>query len=837
MRDTQIAAVIDALAQRPPRMQLIEGDAGTGKSALAASVAERLWGRRALVVTALAERATTPLGAFADVLQDLGAVEADITTVVSALGRAPEQHLLLVDDVPRLDEASSEVLRRVVRGFGLPIIATARRGEPLPEALRRLDADGLIRRHRLEGLNAAEVAQLLEARLRVPVIESDVHRLVWETDGNPLHVRVILESALEAGEVVHRGDVLEIARSASPTDLSIILASRLAALSTDARQLLAVIALAQPVPRSRVLRQQVRDTALADLLRRGMIVEEPGSRVGLRVAHPLLAEALDDADVTGASEEAVLLLRTSGDPSRRFSAAELEQRVGRQVAGEELVWAADYAAARGDHRAAAELAETAVRQPAPRSAAFAAHLAAATYRSLAHNLDESERIFVLAAELARDAGERAALASRLGEHLAFRRNDPMAAVAQGDAARAGLTAQEAVALDAELWRWRVLAERTSGTGTVEPQVRSAIAAVVAASMRGEPAAARAAGQPLTVPPSSLGELAATTAIALGLQRVVELRSAGSADETADQLEVARAQAGDEVGFFTVMLAAQLTQAGRLTEALRVAELAIEQLRRWDGGELLALALAVRATINAQRGASMEARLQLAELDDGTVSGAAVLQREEARAFLLAAEGDLPGAAEAILAVVADAIESGYRFLGGLTLANAIRFGEVQRTAGLAERLCAGMAERVEHCVALRDLALALRDGHPERVAPAARRLARAGLAPTAVDGLSLALALSGGDATRRRLHALATSLSAGIESPLFQRHEIPSLTARELEVARAAARRLRAREIGEQLGISARTVENQLYAVYRKLGIVSRDELREALADVGLLGD
>ena len=60
------------------------------------------------------------------------------------------------------------------------------------------------------------------------------------------------------------------------------------------------------------------------------------------------------------------------------------------------------------------------------------------------------------------------------------------------------------------------------------------------------------------------------------------------------------------------------------------------------------------------------------------------------------------------------------------------------------------------------------------------------------------------------------------------------LTSRELEIARAAADRKRSREIAEQLGLSSRTVDNHLRAVYRKLGISGRDELAAALSDAGL---
>ncbi len=55
------------------------------------------------------------------------------------------------------------------------------------------------------------------------------------------------------------------------------------------------------------------------------------------------------------------------------------------------------------------------------------------------------------------------------------------------------------------------------------------------------------------------------------------------------------------------------------------------------------------------------------------------------------------------------------------------------------------------------------------------------------------------------------------------------LTPRESEVAARAARGASARQIGESLGISPRTVENTLQRAYAKLGVANRSELADAL--------
>lgn len=57
------------------------------------------------------------------------------------------------------------------------------------------------------------------------------------------------------------------------------------------------------------------------------------------------------------------------------------------------------------------------------------------------------------------------------------------------------------------------------------------------------------------------------------------------------------------------------------------------------------------------------------------------------------------------------------------------------------------------------------------------------------------------------------------------------LSAQELQIAQLAAGGLSNREIAERLFLSHRTVGSHLYRIFPKLGIVSRSELRDALAD------
>jgi len=63
-----------------------------------------------------------------------------------------------------------------------------------------------------------------------------------------------------------------------------------------------------------------------------------------------------------------------------------------------------------------------------------------------------------------------------------------------------------------------------------------------------------------------------------------------------------------------------------------------------------------------------------------------------------------------------------------------------------------------------------------------------------------------------------------------------ALTGRELEIARAVARRLSNKEIGAQFDISGRTVSTHLSHIFEKLGVESRGELADLVRESPLLG-
>ncbi|MGP4020685.1 AAA family ATPase [Saccharopolyspora sp. 5N708] len=74
--------------------------------------------------------------------------------------------------------------------------------------------------------------------------------------------------------------------------------------------------------------------------------------------------------------------------------------------------------------------------------------------------------------------------------------------------------------------------------------------------------------------------------------------------------------------------------------------------------------------------------------------------------------------------------------------------------------------------------------------------------------------------------------AAGLASPKVDDAEVASLTPQEREIALLAASGLTNKQIGERLFLSHRTVGAHLYRIFPKLGITSRAALRDALADL-----
>jgi DNA-binding NarL/FixJ family response regulator len=165
------------------------------------------------------------------------------------------------------------------------------------------------------------------------------------------------------------------------------------------------------------------------------------------------------------------------------------------------------------------------------------------------------------------------------------------------------------------------------------------------------------------------------------------------------------------------------------------------------------------------------------------------------------------------------------------LAQAARLGAPGQAASLLAELGDDFEPSMTSARALGIKARASGDG--KLLLEAAERHAANRLHGEALELAQLAAATAkdaSGSAGRAGL--LVQQMRGRLQLPAPTFEPVVGLTRRELEVARMAARGLTDRDIAESLVVSVRTVESHLAAGYRKLGISSRRQLREVLAEM-----
>jgi DNA-binding CsgD family transcriptional regulator len=179
------------------------------------------------------------------------------------------------------------------------------------------------------------------------------------------------------------------------------------------------------------------------------------------------------------------------------------------------------------------------------------------------------------------------------------------------------------------------------------------------------------------------------------------------------------------------------------------------------------------------------------------------------------------------------VRQGHHLLAALTASVAMRWG---RARDVADVLAAAAAPGTSVlCELLAQAASASARGDLGRCVALAPRLRHAGMVALALRLAEDATTRTSVPAIRARARVVVAELkAAGTTDPLRTAEtDDGNLTAREWQVARAAADRLRSREIADALGLSVRTVDNHLASAYRKLGVSGRDELARMLGTTG----
>jgi DNA-binding CsgD family transcriptional regulator len=866
-RDDELAIAHDALGHDGAGI-VISGAPGVGKTRVAdellAALAAR--GTQVLRLNATRAAATIPLGAAATLFDrrdvDDSAHHPTLATLHQAiLERAASGALVVgVDDAHLLDDATAGLLHHFARVGDARLVVTVRSGEPTPAAVDALWREELCRRLELQPLSRDELAQLLALVLDGQVEEQSADNLWQVTAGNVLLLRELCRDALDRGLLVRRlgvwtwrGTPVLGARLQELLDARV---GQLAGLERDAA---ALLALGEPLPRA-VLVELTSAATVDDMVERGLVAPTGDDSPGgprLRLAHPLYAESLRSR--LGPLETTDIYARlASGLAAHALDTLDERLRVavwsvssGRAVDGGLVVEAAIEALQRGDAVLAERLARAGLPHPGaglvlgqalaalrrgaeaeavlaplagldhdedqgPQPVSWATRVAVArlaAHRAPGLPLDAARELAATARTAIADADERDLVHAALAETLAHRdRMDESGGLALAALRSADRNVRLTALGPATTWLIQ--------SGCAEEAVDAARAELDDLPSTGD--------DPPWAPALALGALGSALLASGRLDEVSEL----AATRPTPPLD----QPGHLHGIVSLLRGASALLRGRPATARIALREAVMSFERSQSVGHRAWALAMLAESEALLGEVDDAQRALGAIPPAD-GGHVHYDRHRSELWVPVAAGDIGGAARRARELADEARDARAPFYEMTLAYTAMRLG-VDDEAERVARLAPGMQGRL--AAALGDHAGAVAADDGARLDRAAARLERLGLllfaAEAAVQaGLVHRRAGLTARAGASSDHAAALRAACeGARTPLLAHGPIVAdLTPREREVALMAAQGLSSRQIADRLGVSVRTVDNQLGRVYTKLAVTGRRELAEVVDQLG----
>lgn len=828
---------------------MIAGEAGVGKSRLAAQTLAGLDGYEVVRVLGTETASMIPFGAFAHVLTGPPqGGENLLRWAARHLRRGDGDLLVSVDDAHRLDPASAALVHYLAAGGEARVLVTVRTGGPLPAPVSALWKDELLTRVELPPLTLDEVGQVLAGALGGGVAAATVRHLAAVTGGNVLYLREVVHAGRVSGRLAESGGEWRWQGELSMTTrLRELVGARIGHLDQDEREVLELVAFGEPVGIG-LLASLTSAGAVERVEARGLVtVTGEGRREQVRLGHPLYGEVVrGDCGTLRARRRLRTLAEALESSGLRRREDELRAAVWRLDSGSAaapgmLVSAANLAWARRDPRLAARLARAAID-------AGAGVAAVALLGQVLMVLGDADSALAALRQAARNAvteDERAQHAFSLGINLAW-------AGADAEACRVLDAAAEALTDPA----WRQEAHVYRGVADFLAGRLTGAAGSLARARACEPTTVRGAAH-------AAGLAAWIDAYAGRAERgltVVERALAGVegwADDAPHALPT----------LLDARCAAQVF-SGRLDDAARTAEEGMElgaaelsvsgfgayralvdRLRGdaagavgWAGDDAARLparspylgrCLAEVAHAQALLGRTGRARAALAEAVEPASRWAFTRQPVlQAAVWVTAAEGDL-GEAVRLCLSAADQAERHEQF-GHLMFAlhDLVRLGVPALAAGRLNAL----AERVEGPLAGLFARHARAAGDPAGLRAVAAEFERLGLILYAAEATaqeSAAHRQAGRGTLAKGAQTRAWALARrcpGVSTPALVELATPELTPRQREIAKLAAEGLTNRQIADRLTLSTRTAANHLQAAYEKLGVNDRTQMGRLLA-------
>lgn len=840
---------------------VVTGALGVGKTRLAEAVLDEFEAEGLPVVRIAATRstATIPFGAVADLLPpdpSAGAPNQLLRGIATGLSRRGEgrQVIVGVDDAHLLDPGSAAAVHHALSKGIARVLVTVRAGEPCPDAVISLWKDGGADRLELADLASYDAHRLAIELLGAPP-SGELWGRLWQAGrGNPFYQSELIRGGSETGTIRIVDRKAELRGSLGPSGrLLDVLVSRLEHYSEDARAVLDMLAIAEPLSHD-VLEITLGDPPVAELERTELVrVSRSGSRTEVRTAHPAISETLRALTPASVRRDLArsLVAALEDRPADRD-----DDRIRRCIVRLEAGLFDDptrflEAAAAALDRFDGELAERLLRPVLDRADPVEAALLMGRSLRMRHCAAEAEQHLERASAEARDDPQRARAALELAQLRLYQQHRPAEAMQvlrqardlihdvawrhELDALSALFSTFTGDLRTAAQLGERVLEDPTPTSPVLNTVAISTIAQVLLGRFR-EAERALAVALPLAT------EAPPDAHVAAELLRINDF----SLDLLAGRVEesVRKARAGfervradawmDVVGVWGSTLLLSLLPSGRIAEAEAVAAEAVAALELSDPLGLLASTVAGQATVAAQAGKAADARrfLEHPVLRTVTQEGRATYHRARALVWASAVEGRLAQATRHALEGGLRAVDNDLVVWGAILLHDAVR---LRRPEGVVTHL-REIADRVEgsFAPALADHAEALAGGDGDAVLGVAGRFSDMGATLLAAEGAAQASRLLRAEADERAANRAASQSRAlarrctGARTPALTLAPQP-LTPRERQVALMATAGMNNREIATELVISKRTVENHLASVYRTLGVSDREEAARVL--------
>jgi DNA-binding CsgD family transcriptional regulator len=828
---------------------LVVGEAGVGKTMLAREVRRRLdadgW-RTELVLCGARMGSSLPTLAHAVTVE--GASEMRPVDRSSRLPDSPKATVLLVDDVHLLDDESAESLWRVVGGGEAMVVATARSGTRLPDRVARLWADGACAHLSLGPLAEGDIRALLEIVLGGDVEDRLPRLLVRRAAGNALLLRELVRSGVDSGTFERSHKVWRLAGElpigAGATDL---IRRSLSGLDGDELRAVQLLAIGEP------LRFKIAETLIGHGLmealeeKRVLALDETTDGPVLTLGHPLYGEVLR-ADIAPLrmrrlQKELIEAIKCDEPPNPH----DILRSVMWRIESGDLPDPPDLLAAA--HLARSFNAGTAERLA---RAALAARVSVDGVMLLAEILIMQGRVGEVDGLL--DGIEAGALSEEQRQSVTYARalcQTRLGEVRQVTAMFIGEATEtksqplqaayaQALMLEGRIDEALTVARPLFGVESVDPVARTfaAFTLVAGGNFVGNfteteeifHAALPLAEVTRAAVPYGIATVMVSSVIALtaaGHLEKAEKRAQMMYDEGlgADD-EWMRPRGASGLGVVALM-------RGQARSATRYFRITVASLNEFDR-LFLRYNLSYLARAAALAGFVDEARLVLHAPLDAPQFPVFLADWQMAEAAVLAAEGRLDSATDGALRAARTAASMGEWTITSLAAHDAARYSGALAAAELAATAAERLDAPLPHCFSLHAHARARDD--PRLLLEVSNDFEHLGAILHAAEASYAAASgfRSGGDG-RAAAEAIvrATSLHARCENASvpwvagFQSDEV--LTRREQQVALLAAAGNPDGAISIALEISVRTVQNHLARAYRKLGVIRRHDLPEAL--------